>query len=81
MKKFSNINEENTSSDKELEMGIKIESEHCDIYEYIDAYLETWNIQMPCKKKEFYERIAKAHLKEIPDYYTRLTKMEKDAEK
>lgn len=54
MKKFSNINEENTSSDKELEMGIKIESEHCDIYEYLDSYLETWNIQMPCKKKEFY---------------------------
>ena len=26
-------------------------------------------------------RIAWAHLKEIPDYYTRLIKMEKDAEK
>jgi len=82
MKKFSQINEHKETFDpKELEMGIKVESEHGDIYEYLDTYLETWNIQMPCKKEEFYERIAKAHLREIPDYYSRLSKMEKDADK
>jgi hypothetical protein len=84
MKKFSNINE-SKSSDSELEMGIKIESEHCDIYEQLDKWLEKTYKEyyggLPWSKREFYEKIAKAHLKEIPDYYTRLTKMEKDAEK
>lgn len=32
---------------------------------------------MPFSKEEFYERIAKAHLKELPDYYYRLKIMEK----
>lgn len=47
---------------KELEMGIKIETEHT-----------------PCKM--IAERIAKDHLTEFGDYYTRLKKMEKEAEK
>jgi hypothetical protein len=79
---------------KELELGIKIESEHGDVYDE----LKNWSKKtfqgesvevmlddkgepiMPWTEKEFYEKIAKAHLKEIPDYYTRLNKMEKDAE-
>lgn len=82
MRKFSNINEgKKEFDDKELEMGIKIESEHGDVYEYIENYLESFNVRMPCSKGEFYEKIAKAHLREIPDYYTRLSKMEKDADK
>jgi hypothetical protein len=31
--------------------------------------------------KEFYERIAKSHLREIPDYYTRLKEMEADSKR
>ena len=31
--------------------------------------------------KELAEKIAKHHLAEFPDYYTRLLKMEKEAEK
>jgi hypothetical protein len=78
MKKFSHKINESTNKPTELENGIKIESEHLDVYEYIDNYLQSYNVSMPCTKEEFYERIAKAHLKEIPDYYTRLKKMEDD---
>lgn len=63
-------------SNSELEKGIKVESEHGNIYEEIDFYLESFNIGMPWSKEEFYKKIAQAHLKEIPDYYTRLEKME-----
>lgn len=34
---------------------------------------------MPFGKKEFYQKIAESHLREIPDYYTRLNKMEKNS--
>jgi hypothetical protein len=79
---------------KELELGIKIESEHGDVYDELKNWAkktfqdESVEVMlddkgdpiMPWTEKEFYEKIAKAHLKEIPDYYTRLNKMEKDAE-
>lgn len=84
MKKFTDkINElhivRDDNFDKEqLKMGIKVESEHGDVYEKLDSYLETWNIQMPWSKTEFYQKIAEAHLREMPDYYTRLSKMELD---
>ena len=75
MKKFTDrINESN--KDSELEMGIKIESEHGDIYDHLDSYLESFNVPMPWSKEEFYKKIAEAHLREMPDYYTRLNKME-----
>lgn len=83
MKKFTDrINELNIVRDEDfdanqLKMGIKVESEHGDIYEHLDSYLETWNIKMPWSKDEFYGKIAKAHLREMPDYYTRLSEMEK----
>ena len=83
MKKFTQLNESKEEFDpKELEMGIKIESEHGDIYEELRDWIDENQIQqgMPWSKKELYEKIAKAHLREIPDYYSRLTKMEKDAD-
>lgn len=89
MKKFTQLNESKEEFDpKELEMGIKIESEHGDIYEELKKWADnifkendpTAESIMPWTEKEFYEKIAKAHLREIPDYYNRLTKMEKDAE-
>ena len=45
----------------QIEMGIKVESEHT-------------------SSQFIAERIAKDHLSEFPDYYTRLAKMEKEAE-
>lgn len=81
MKQFSKIilESKDTFDPKELEMGIEIESEHGDIYEMLDNYLESFNIRMPWDKKEFYQKIAESHLREIPDYYTRLNKMEKES--
>lgn len=80
MRKFSQLNESKEGFDqKELEMGIKIESEHGDVYYQLDSYLDSFNIKMPWSEKEFYEKIAKAHLREIPDYYSRLSRMEKEA--
>lgn len=79
--KYDNFNESNKKFDEdELSRGIKIESEHEDLYNYINDYLKSNDISMPFPKKEFYTWIAKAHLREIPDYYTRLKKMEKYAE-
>jgi polyhydroxyalkanoate synthesis regulator phasin len=49
-------------SDKQLDMGQKVEMEH------------TTN-------KGFSRRIAKDHVTEFPDYYTRLDKMEEEAKK
>lgn len=63
---------------KELEMGIKVEMEHNDIWNRLDDYFQSFNISMPFDEEEFYKMIAKSHLKELPDYYTRLKIMEND---
>jgi hypothetical protein len=79
MNKFSNIIiTESKSPDDQLKMGIEIESEHGDIYEYLEDFLNSKDLKMPLTKKDFYKKIAEAHLKEIPDYYTRLKKMESE---
>jgi len=62
----------NTPSDfsaKELKMGVKVEKEHLvgGKYSRADAFKKA-------------REIAMDHLKEIPDYYTRLKKMEQEAE-
>jgi len=75
---FKSFNENVTYDPKELEMGKKIEMEHNDIWRELDSYLESFNVQMPFTEEEFYEKIAKAHLRELPDYYTRLKIMEKE---
>ena len=55
---------------EQFRMGLKVELEHglCDVQTNVtnDDEIITG-------------KIALAHLKEIPDYYTRLDKMEKDA--
>ncbi|TRZ80205.1 hypothetical protein D4R86_04710 [bacterium] len=58
---------------KELDMGMKVEREHMDVYNEINKILGE---DMPWTKEEFCEKIARAHLKELKDYYTRLKKME-----
>ena len=55
-------------SSNELKKGIKIEYEHIDKKKYSSE-----------EAKEIAKEIAKDHLEEIPDYYTRLIKMEKEA--
>jgi hypothetical protein len=75
MKKFTDkINESNDFDPNELEMGIKIESEHNDIYDYLLNNVK----DLPLSARDFYERIAKAHLREIPDYYSRLKIIENE---
>ena len=80
MKKFTEIKESKSDfiDPKQLEMGVKIESEHNDIYRHLESYLESFNVAMPWSEKDFYEKIAKSHLREMPDYYTRLSKMENE---
>jgi hypothetical protein len=59
------------AKDNELEIGKKVEMEHAGT---IKSIAPDVNI------KSVATLIAKDHLKEIPDYYSRLTKMEKEAE-
>jgi hypothetical protein len=69
---FKSFNESVGYDEKELKMGIKIEKEHNDIWRQLVSYLESFNISMPFTENEFYEKIAKSHLRELPDYYSRL---------
>jgi hypothetical protein len=56
---------------KQLRMGIKVEKEHKDTAKFIEKF---------AKKKIFpsrdliYSKIAQDHLKEDPEYYTKLKK-------
>ena len=58
--------------DTEVEMGRKVEVEHKATIEFLKK-----NPNTPLDKAV--EMIAKDHLKEFPDYYTRLKKMEDEA--
>lgn len=64
------------SGASQLEKGKKVEKEHTDVYKFFEKYLKDNGIEMPVSRDKFFEMIAKAHLKEISDYYTRLEKME-----
>lgn len=63
------------SYESELEKGIKIEQEHRDLYDFLISKLGS----LPISEWEFYAMIAKAHLREIPNYYTLLDEMESNA--
>jgi hypothetical protein len=72
--------EEDTEYDpNELKMGIEIEKEHEDLYNYFVDFLKKNNLEMPLTLDEFAEKISKKHLSELHDYNTRLKKMEADA--
>lgn len=62
----------------EKEMGIEVEKEHKDIF---DALKKKFGDKMPWTLEEFSAKIAKAHLEEFSDYYTRLKKMEDEAKR
>ena len=57
----------------QLEMGIKVEKEHKDIY---DALKEKFGDEFPWTLDEFAQKIADVHLEELDDYYTRLKEIE-----
>jgi hypothetical protein len=58
---------------EQFRRGLEVEQEHGSLWG------EATNVTKD--DPQFTGRIAWAHLKEIPDYYTRLDKMESDAEK
>jgi len=60
----------------QLKRGIEVEKEHEDLYKYIKATYPDFKMSLD----EFAEWIAKAHLRELKDYYTRLDKMEAEGE-
>jgi len=55
---------------KELNLGIKIESEHEPTYNYLKEYLRR-NKKMP-PKKQFFKAIAQNHIDEDKNYYNKL---------
>ena len=55
-------------SKDQLSEGIKVEKEHKDIY---DGLRKLFKEKMPWTLDQFSEKIAKAHLEEFDDYYTR----------
>lgn len=58
----------------ELRLGIAVESEHKNTYAWIKAYYDRYQKFPP--EQEVYRHIASDHLKEDPQYYTKLKKME-----
>jgi len=56
----------------QLKAGIKIEKEHKPTYTFIQNYLKRKGKLPP--QKLVYKHIAQNHIKEIPNYYTKLKK-------
>ena len=59
-------------TEPQLNQGVKIEQEHKSTYDLIKRYFIE-NKTMP-PENTFYLSIAKDHIKEHPDYYSRLAK-------
>jgi hypothetical protein len=57
-------------------MGIKVEKEHEDTYEYLKNIFSENGLDIPMSLDEFAEMIALAHLKEDLLYYDHLKEME-----
>jgi hypothetical protein len=64
------------AEETQLEMGKKVEREHADLYEMVSKYLKKRGVEMPVPREKFFEMIAKAHIKELPNYYSKLKEME-----
>jgi hypothetical protein len=61
---------------KELEMGRKVEQEHTDTLNWLLKEVNAPAERLEALRTEAIQRIAQDHLKELPDYYTRLKAME-----
>ena len=69
---------EATQTEKtQIELGVAVEKEHKDIWDLFKKFVDDNKLEMPLTEEDFYKKIAEAHLKELPDYYTKLAKMEK----
>lgn len=55
-------------------MGIKVESEHITTYNALKRFVDLHKTLPP--PSMFFAMIAKDHLLETPDYYTKLVKIE-----
>lgn len=55
---------------KQLDLGIKIESEHTPTYDYLKEYLRRYG-HLPPKQKVF-KAIAQNHIDEDKNYYKKL---------
>lgn len=64
------------NAETQLEKGKKVEEEHEDVYDYFEKFLKKHDLEMPLDRKKFYEMIAKSHIAELKDYYTKLEKIE-----
>ena len=65
-------------SNSNLIEGIRIESEHEDLYNYFEKYLKKNKLKMPIDKVGFYKMIVKVHIKEDSKYYSKLKLIEGD---
>jgi len=61
---------------EEIKMGIEVEKEHADVLATLKKAFAEKKLDFPMADEEFFTRIAKAHLREMKDYYTKLKKME-----
>jgi hypothetical protein len=66
------------SYESEIAKGIKAEREHKSTIESLIADIQSGKVR---KLSEYFKMIAEDHLKEMPDYYSRLAKMEQSAKK
>ena len=64
---------------QDLSSGIAIEKEHRDLLDVMKGHFKKTGKDFPLSDDEFFGYIAKAHIREIPDYYVRLKKMEEEA--
>lgn len=64
------------NAETQLQKGIKVEKEHEDVYDYFERFLKKHDLEMPLSRKEFYGMVAKAHISELKNYYTKLEKIE-----
>lgn len=70
---YKNASDSKGVDPNELSMGIDIEKEHLNIYNELKDIMGD---DLPWTEDEFAEKIARAHLKELKDYYSRLKKIE-----
>jgi len=70
---------EDDSKEEQMKAGKKVEEEHSPTLKKILEDIEDGKLNMSAE--EFYSAIANDHLKEHPDYYTRLLDMETQAKK
>jgi hypothetical protein len=72
--------EEEDPKAKQMAMGRKVEKEHTETLRWLIRELGSDGPARPVEQlvEEAIGRIAEDHLRELPDYYTRLARMEED---